>query len=1326
MKTLFILAATAMLVVKASAIYTAPGLSVDQITLTSLSASDEKVMVLIHGWNRTDEFDSYNAEGWSDAIANLEDALHGTGWKLCLYHWEEEASTGGNFEYALFQGFVNGTAAAEHAEQLSQDLVDELTEKAPNLRRVHFVAHSAGSWMARFGMEKLLQQAPYVVGSVTLLDPFIPGADFGTQTNLTTNRMSELASISNQDRLYRLENYFAKDITDNMPYAFTNATSQEFSGWGNRDIKGLRVDYDPFGIGNYYGGHSGPVVFYGESATAARFPLAVPEGQERFPGGYTAYGFFKSLPYQEDSLPQISSGPTYSNGVISVTASGAGLSYQWFKNGSSTPIPNQISSSIPVVPPTIVADEYVVRVYRSSDLYSQTFSRKVRISPVSTPVPRIDSVSPLYITGKPAPQTTRITIAGSNYTSSTRLDFNDGVTPYTNRVPATWTSTQLTYDITTGQEASTWTVVAKNGTVESPPYTFYVIASTVAKQLVGLAIEGPSTVAEGGSAQFAARAYFSDNTNSIVSASWSENSSYASISSSGLLSASSVSSNREVTVTASYSSGGISKTATTVLTIVNSGSGGGTQVTDVIVNGGFEAGTTPWAPVGYAAVVALSYPHSGSRYAYLGDANNATGAMAQFVPIPATTTNAVLEFYINVSSNETTTTTAFDKMKIDFSTGSDQYVGTVATFSNLDKRTAGSYIKKSYDVTSLVDDYRGESLFLIFNATTDYADSTIFRIDDVKLNITTSTPVELLGLTIEGDSAVPENGFEAYVAKAVFSDGTTQTISPNSWSENSSVSTISSAGYFQTGSVSSTTTVTVSASYTFNGNTETATKAVTVFPRSNPPVFDRLAIEGPGSVDEGSYINLVAKAIYTDGSVQTVTPIWSENSSWASITTYGKLTAEEVSSDKTVTVSASISIGGVSKSASHQVLIVDGTVTPTFTSLEIVGPGSVNEGSAASYDAVAHFSDGSTDDVNPSWSENGSKTSISQYGLLSAGYVTANTPVTVTANHTIDGVQKTTTKTVTVVDLPDTTAPRLVVENPASGSVVNVSSIEVRGIATDSGFGYNGVTSVMVNGVAAAGGSTTLGNVASWSKTVTLAEGPNSITVRATDSLGNVATEMITLTYNVATPSAWGEKVEPLIMDVSGARHFGIRFDRPIGGGTEPTFIWGSSNLKDWSDVTSQMVMHGSPAPTGDGIRETVIFRCPLPINVPGGFQGGTEVLRFLRLSNVPPPTPNPIIKAEATSVNVLGQKHFAIRFARPVSGGSQTISIHASSDLAIWQDVTGQMVLEGSPIPTGDGLTETVIFRCPSPMGAPGGLSDSTKVMRFLRVGINETISGP
>jgi hypothetical protein len=100
----------------------------------------------------------------------------------------------------------------------------------------------------------------------------------------------------------------------------------------------------------------------------------------------------------------------------------------------------------------------------------------------------------------------------------------------------------------------------------SPAYSWVVpLVPPPPATLSGIAISGPSSVNEGGTGTYRATATWSDSTTTSVAPGWSENSSFATISTGGLLTASAVTSNQTMTVTASY--GGM--TGTMSVTIVD-------------------------------------------------------------------------------------------------------------------------------------------------------------------------------------------------------------------------------------------------------------------------------------------------------------------------------------------------------------------------------------------------------------------------------------------------------------------------------------------------------------------------------------------------------------------------------------------------------------------------------------------------------------------------------------------------------------------------------------------------------------------------------------
>jgi len=94
---------------------------------------------------------------------------------------------------------------------------------------------------------------------------------------------------------------------------------------------------------------------------------------------------------------------------------------------------------------------------------------------------------------------------------------------------------------------------------------------------------------------------------------------------------------------------------------------------------------------------------------------------------------------------------------------------------------------------------------------------------------------------------------------------------------------------------------------------------------STAPVLSSLSISGNDFVSENNSAGFVATATFSDDATQTVTSnsTWRENSVYAGINSSGVLTASEVTEDTSVTIRASYTIGGVTKTATKVVTIVD-------------------------------------------------------------------------------------------------------------------------------------------------------------------------------------------------------------------------------------------------------------------------------------------------------------------------------------------------------------------------------------------------------------------
>ena len=476
-----------------------------------LSSSSRSAVVLIHGWNPGSLLHPFGlpckfSDGvWPDLEQALIERLSNSEWDLRLYDWSDDAATGSVFEGD--GGFGNARNAALVGNLNGTRLAESIHEGAPELRRLVLVAHSAGAWVARRAAEWLLENNHYLVINVILLDPFIPGVGSvvpGEHLGLTTEWMSELAKHSFKDRLFVLDNYYAKDDeTDVLPglaYPWEiNFTSQVFD-WetiNGTHEDGLQVDYNPL-TGNYepdggddrpYADHSGPVQFYTDTVIAeSPNTYSIPSSLTgTYMWNYQHVGFFRSLVHHNVNFPHIieviispgdGSEQAGSNVTISVTAENTD-SFTWWKHNESLQ-PTFVGSGSTLYLDSITGSNEGDYVARLKNGFGYTFSNKIHLDVSTTPPPTISNVSPSSFEGLPLPQTQRLTIKGTGYSSESRLIFDDGVNfPYTNRVPIPpISSTELQYDLKPGPEAATWTVRVDNSGAKSIPYTFHVTAAS--------------------------------------------------------------------------------------------------------------------------------------------------------------------------------------------------------------------------------------------------------------------------------------------------------------------------------------------------------------------------------------------------------------------------------------------------------------------------------------------------------------------------------------------------------------------------------------------------------------------------------------------------------------------------------------------------------------------------------------------------------------------------------------------------------------------------------------------------------------------------------
>ncbi|HEY1919523.1 MAG TPA: putative Ig domain-containing protein [Streptosporangiaceae bacterium] len=190
-----------------------------------------------------------------------------------------------------------------------------------------------------------------------------------------------------------------------------------------------------------------------------------------------------------------------------------------------------------------------------------------------------------------------------------------------------------------------------------------------------------------------------------------------------------------VTVTATDTTGA-KGSATFTWTISASSSCTAAQL---LGNPGFENGSSspaPWtvtsthSPVEVINDSSKEPPHSGTWDAWLdGWGTTTTDTVSQPVSVPSGCSTYQLSFWLHIDTAETTTTTAYDTLKVQVLNSSGTVLGTLATFSNLNHNTG--YAQHTYNVSA----YAGESITLKFTGSEDSEKQTSFVLDDTAFNV---------------------------------------------------------------------------------------------------------------------------------------------------------------------------------------------------------------------------------------------------------------------------------------------------------------------------------------------------------------------------------------------------------------------------------------------------------------------------------------------------------------------------------------------------------------------------------------------------------------
>ncbi|MFB9235409.1 M4 family metallopeptidase [Plantactinospora siamensis] len=148
-------------------------------------------------------------------------------------------------------------------------------------------------------------------------------------------------------------------------------------------------------------------------------------------------------------------------------------------------------------------------------------------------------------------------------------------------------------------------------------------------------------------------------------------------------------------------------------------------------NPGFESGTSPWTgTTGDIGSYAGQTAHSGTRFGWLnGYGYSSSEYLQQQVRLPNGCSSYTLRFWLHIDTAETTSSVAYDTLKVQVLGSGGSVLATLATYSNLN--AAGGYQQRSFSLSA----YAGQTISVRFLGTEDVSLQTSFVLDDTAVNV---------------------------------------------------------------------------------------------------------------------------------------------------------------------------------------------------------------------------------------------------------------------------------------------------------------------------------------------------------------------------------------------------------------------------------------------------------------------------------------------------------------------------------------------------------------------------------------------------------------
>ena len=568
--------------------------------------------------------------------------------------------------------------------------------------------------------------------------------------------------------------------------------------------------------------------------------------------------------------------------------------------------------------------------------------------------------------------------------------------------------------------------------------TASIVLTLIKRTLVSISITGDNEIAGGETAPYVCTATWSDGAAMPVTPSWSLSSTqHASVDASGKVTNRNVTeTNQSVTLTASYTSGGVTLTASKSITLTNrflvSIAIAGDNVVATAVAAAYGC-TATWSD-GANTDVKATWSLSSNQYASVDTDGKLTNKNAtdndQTVTLTASYTSG------GVTMTVSRVVTLAKRTLTDIAIAGDAAITNAASATyecaavwSVGESTAVSATWSLSSTQYASVDAAGK----VTNKNTSDSDQTVtltarYTHDGVTKTATKAITLAkryLSSIAIEGNSIIPNGGTATYSCTATWSDGTTSSVTAT-WSLSATqYATVDADGkVVNKNTLDTDQTVTLNASYTADGVTQTASKVISLTNRS----LVSISIAGDSAIPSGVTTTYSCEATWSDGATTTVSPTWSiSTTTFATVDAAGKvLNMNATDRDQAVTLTAVCQAGDVTKTATKAITLAK----RTFESITIEGDGAIAAGDASNYVCMVNWSVGEPTEVKAvTWSLSSTANATVDIAgkVMNRNTTEVDQTVTLNAAYTHEGVTKTGVKTIVLTK-------RLLLELAISGN----------------------------------------------------------------------------------------------------------------------------------------------------------------------------------------------------------------------------------------------------------------------------------------------------